>query len=329
MRCFVTGAAGFLGSWICKWLLAKGHAVGGLDDFSTGDQVADPDLHVVSCTAQDSHTVVTSNFDILYHCACLPYEGLSVFSPSLVTDSVVMGTLGAFKLALRAGAKTFINFSSMARYGAITAPFSETDRPSPADPYGLAKLCAEQQLNVLGRVHGIKVINLVPHNIIGPGQTYADPYRNVAAIMINRALMGFPPLVYGSGQQVRSFSDVRDLEEPILTAHERLNHSEVLNIGPDCNQTTIEFLAERIISLTGVSGGIKYVPGRPCEVHKAWCSSDKLRRMFNWSPKHDLTQTLLDMIADIKARGPRPFNYKLPIEIHTELTPKTWTEHTI
>jgi nucleoside-diphosphate-sugar epimerase len=76
----------------------------------------------------------------------------------------------------------------MARYGALTPPFTEDMKPEPVTPYGLAKHTSELMIKNLFRTHGGEYAIAVPHSIIGPRQRYSDPYRNVAAIMINRML---------------------------------------------------------------------------------------------------------------------------------------------
>ena len=50
----------------------------------------------------------------------------------------------------------------------------------------------------------------MPHNIIGPKQKYNDPFRNVASIMINLMLQNKRPIIYGDGEQKRTFSDIED-----------------------------------------------------------------------------------------------------------------------
>ena len=98
----------------------------------------------------------------------------------------------------------------MARYGDLQKEFEENDIPKPDDPYGIAKLAAEDVLKCLSDSHGIEYNIAVPHNIIGRKQKYHDPFRNVASIMINRILQKKQPIIYGDGEQKRSFSDVRD-----------------------------------------------------------------------------------------------------------------------
>ena len=98
----------------------------------------------------------------------------------------------------------------MARYGDIKQPFKENDIPDPVDPYGIAKLAAEKVVINLSNTHGIEYNIAIPHNILGPKQKYDDPFRNVASIMINLMLQNRQPVIYGDGEQTRSFSDVND-----------------------------------------------------------------------------------------------------------------------
>ena len=98
----------------------------------------------------------------------------------------------------------------MARYGKVDPPFKETDNPNPVDPYGISKLAAEKILINICETHNIEYNIAVPHNIIGDKQRYNDPFRNVASIMINLMLQNKRPIIYGDGEQKRSFSDIED-----------------------------------------------------------------------------------------------------------------------
>ena len=71
-------------------------------------------------------------------------------------------------------------------------------------------ITAEEQLAFLNKLHGLRYMTVVPHNVIGIGQRYMDPYRNVVAIMINRMKQGKPIVIYGDGTQKRSFGYVED-----------------------------------------------------------------------------------------------------------------------
>lgn len=335
MRILVTGAAGFLGSHLVDRLLSLGHTVVGVDNFVGGyvDNVVDhPALgffRVDICDLQ-SMTSVMVGCNVVYHCAALAYEGLSVFSPVVVTQSVVMGSVTVMTAAIRAGVKRAVNCSSMARYGyrQFDRGYSEIDTPLPIDPYGIAKLTAERQLTLLGQVHGVEVVHAVPHNIVGPRQKYDDPYRNVASIMTNLMLQGKRPIVYGDGSQQRCFSDVEDVL-PVLVQMLDCpldDVGEVFNVGPDEVTVTIKALCQKLCYLTGAIFDPVYADPRPCEVHQAFCSSDKIRKRFGFKQKVSLDESLQKIVDYVKERGTRPFEYHLPLEIVNDKTPKTWKE---
>ncbi len=102
----------------------------------------------------------------------------------------------------------------------------------PATPYGVAKYASKMVVRQICEINNINYTIIVPHNIIGPRQNYSDLYRNVAAIMINRMLMGKQPIIYGGGNQKRTFSYVDDCINCIEEIVKRENLcGEVINIG--------------------------------------------------------------------------------------------------
>jgi UDP-glucose 4-epimerase len=128
----------------------------------------------------------------------------------------------------------------MARYGASPTPFLEDMPPAPADPYGIAKVAAEQLLRNLAEVHGVEWSIAVPHNIIGRRQKYDDPFRNVCSIMVNLMLQDRQPIIYGDGEQQRCFSPVEDCVDTLLAMGESPKAvGEIINIGPDDRFMTI------------------------------------------------------------------------------------------
>lgn len=333
MKIFVTGGAGFLGSHLIDDLLERGHQVISVDNMIGGYDDNVPEHHNHEFVKGDildleKMSDAMSGCDAVFHTAALAYEGLSVFSPTLVTENIVVGTTSLATAAVRNGVKRFVNCSSMARYGANQTPFTE-DMPALAhDPYGVAKVAAEMQLDLMGKVHGFEVVHAVPHNIIGDRQKYDDPFRNVASIMINLMLQGRQPIVYGDGNQVRCFSFVDDVLFVLtqLLDCDLHEHGEKFNVGPDEGEITINELASRIAALMDFDLDIEYHDPRPCEVFLAHCSSDKIRERFGYETKTTLDEGLQSIIDYIKARGVKPFEYHLPIEIKTAQLPRTWRE---
>jgi UDP-glucose 4-epimerase len=195
------------------------------------------------------------------------------------------------------------------------------------DPYGIAKVAAEQALQNLSQVHGIEFAIAVPHNIIGARQKFDDPYRNVASIMANLMLQGRSPFIYGDGKQTRCFSHVEDCLACLLAMG--LNDDgvgEIVNIGPDEGFISVYDLFRKLKSLIGLDCQAIHLTARPQEVKNAFCSADKARGLLNYQTTRTLDQGLNDIVDYIRTVGPRKFRYHLDIEIRNENTPRTWTE---
>lgn len=329
MRIFITGVAGFLGSYIAEQMLKDGHEVVGCDNLIGGyvDNIPDDvEYYQVDCRYLNTMNKLMKGVDIVYHTACTAYEGLSVFSPELVCQNTYQITSAVASAAIAQGVKRFVYCSSMARYGTQEkVPFTEDMIPRPQDPYGISKLAAENLLRCLADVHGMELVIAVPHNIIGPRQKYDDPYRNVASIMINMMLQGRQPIIYGDGEQKRCFSFVQDdvfCLEKLAFADNVIG--ETINIGPDEEFVTINELARVIARLIGFKLNPQYMPGRPQEVKFATCSADKARRLLGYKTEYSLEQGLKEMIEYIEQRGPKKFRYHLDLEIINDKTPVTW-----
>jgi len=329
VRVFVTGVAGFLGSHIAEHFVQAGCAVAGIDNMLGGAKENVPDgveFVVADCANREAYAGLVDGADLVYHCAAAPWDALSVFSPHLVYQHTAGSTAAVVSVAAAASVGRFILCSSMTRYGAAPAPFTEDLPPAPVNPYGLAKHASELLVRNVAETHGMEWVIAVPHNIIGPRQKFDDPYRNAAAIMINRMLRGQPPIIYGDGLQRRCFSYIADVVEPFARLGTEAHLAgEVVNVGPDRDYVTIRELAELIAELIGVPCDPVHVPARPCEVREAACSSDKARRLLGYRPQWTLRDGLAEMVAWIRAAGPREFSYHLPIEIVNERTPATWT----
>lgn len=353
MKIWITGIAGFLGSHLADALILEGHEVCGNDNLICGDIDNIPQGVCWKGTDCCDFIGMKKNFDkfkpeVLVHCAATAQEGLSNFSPSFITRNIYEASVATFSAAIASGVKRIVYMSSMARYGEgaldfelsqgypnpannqyrvkrLGPPFKEDYPTAPIDPYGIAKVAAEDTLKVLCKTHNVKWSIAVPHNIIGVRQRYIDPFRNVASIMINRSKQGKPIIVYGDGLQRRCFSPVKDCIQSIVKMVLGQADGEIVNIGPDKGEITIKELAERIGSLTDSKLAPQHMPDRPNEVKLAYTNSDKARQLLGYKEAQSLDACLMEMVADIEAK---PFVYDFPIEI-VEGCPKTWTEKLI
>jgi len=330
MRIFITGVAGFVGSHLADYFIEQGHEVAGCDNLFGGDLAnVNPlvEFHRHDICNLTGYSDLMAGADVCYHAAACAYEGVSVFSPSFITNNILTGSVTTFTAAIQAGVKRIVYCSSMARYGTNAVPFRENQTPVPQDPYGIAKEAAERVLQSLAEIHGVDYVIAVPHSIYGPRQKYDDPYRNVASIMANRMLQGHAPIIYGDGQQMRCFSYITDCLDSLaqMATNEQVV-GKIINIGPDEEFITINQLAEKLANITGNNLPPIYMTGRPAEVKLATCSADLARELLGYQTQVYIDEGLKLLVDWIRSQGTRPFEYHVNLEIQTEKTPRTWTE---
>ena len=333
-KVFITGVAGFLGSHLARKMHDANWIVAGNDNFLGADSTNLPEFvefYNIDCCNLEKMQKAMIDCELVFHCAATAHEGLSVFSPALITKNNFEASVTTFTAAINCGVKRIVFCSSMARYGNQSAPFTEDMRPEPVDPYGIAKFAAEETLKVLSTVHGFEWNIAVPHNIVGEGQKYDDPYRNVMSIMLNRNLQGLPSIIYGDGKQTRCFSYIDDCVFGLVKMGvDPSIRSEIINIGPDEEVISINDLADMCANETGLNlSPIYYQCGRPLEVAHASCSSNKARKILQYETKTSVAEAIKKTADYIRKSGVKKFNYHLPLEIINEKTPRTWSEKMI
>ena len=331
MHIFITGIAGFLGSNLAEYYLKKNFKVSGCDNLVGGslDNIDQNKINFFKANCEDFEMMkkITKNVDILCHAAAYAHEGLSSFSPVLISSNNVTGSVSVFTAAIVNKVKRIVYCSSMARYGDIKIPFKEEDELKPVDPYGVSKVAAENILKILSKTHNIEYNIAVPHNIIGPKQKYDDPFRNVVSIMINLMLQKKSPIIYGDGNQKRTFSDIDDCIyclDKLLTDPQIV--SQTVNIGPDEEYVSINQLYHLLSNKLKFNLEPKYLEDRPNEVKDATCSADKARKVLGYKTSVSLDASLNKIINYIKEKGPKDFQYNYPLEINNEKTPTAWKE---
>jgi UDP-glucose 4-epimerase len=331
MHIFITGIAGFLGSNLAEYYLNKGFKVSGCDNLVGGSidnlNIKNINFFKSDCEDLEQMKKIMKGVDVVCHAAAYAHEGLSSCSPVLISSNNVTGSVSVFTGAIHNNVKRIVFCSSMARYGQIRVPFKEDDDLKPVDPYGVSKVAAENILKILSKTYKFEYNIAVPHNIIGPKQKYDDPYRNVVSIMVNLMLQNRNPIIYGDGNQKRTFSDIDDCIyclDKLITDPKIV--SEVVNIGPDEEYITINDLYYLLSNKLKFNLAPIYLKDRPNEVKEATCSSDKARKILGYKTKIKLSESLDKVINYIQKIGPKKFEYIYPLEIDNEKTPSSWKE---
>ena len=330
MNIFITGIAGFLGSNLADFYIKNGYSVSGCDNLVGGDLdniSSKVNFVKTDCENLNKMKELTKNIDVVIHAAAYAHEGLSVVSPNIICSNIVNASTAVFSAAIQNKVKRIVFCSSMARYGNIDQPFREDDIPNPVDPYGISKLAAEKILINLCNTYGVEYNIAVPHNIIGIKQKYDDPFRNVASIMINLMLQNRQPIIYGDGEQKRSFSDVDDCIYCIdKLATDPNIKSQLVNIGPEDNFISVNELFKILSNKLKFNQEPVFYKDRPNEVKLANCSAEKAKNILSYKKTISLEKSLDNMINYIKKLGPKKFQYNYDLEIINEKTPKTWLE---
>lgn len=333
MKMLVTGAAGFIGSHVSEYLVLQGHEVLGLDDLSGGFVENLPSgVKFEKRSVTEPLDAIFRSFrpDVVYHLAAYAAEGLSHHIPVFNYQNNLVGTANVLSAAYRSGAGHIVFTSSIAAYGHPTseAPFDESTVCAPCDPYGVAKLACELHLKSCLLYHGKPTFTIIrPHNVFGPRQNIADPYRNVVGIFILKALQGKPMPVFGDGSQSRSFSYVSTVARCIAEAGFLSQaRNATINVGGD-HSLTVHALAKEVARVMGRKEDIEWLPARH-EVMHAHCSHKLARSLFKqaYAEEVSIGGGLVKMIDHVR-RHPVPKATECPaaIEIFDHLPP-SWTQ---
>lgn len=303
MRILVTGGAGFLGSHLCEYLLAKGHTVICIDNLVTGRVANIEPLfrnERFSYFKQDvtNFIHVPGKLDTVFHFAspASPQDYLQFPIPTLKVGS--LGTHKALGLAKEKRA-TFMLASTSEVYGdPLVNPQVETywGNVNPVGPRGVydeAKRFAEAMTMAYHRYHGVPVRIVRIFNTYGPRMRLND--GRAVPNFITQALKKKPITVYGDGSQTRSLCYVSDLIEGIY----RLLLSDMnrpVNIGNPEEIRLVE-LAETIKKLTKSPSRIVY-RRLPEDDPKVRCPNISLAKSeLKWTPKVSLKEGLKTTIA--------------------------------
>lgn len=334
-KILVTGAAGFMGSHLVDALIDKGYRVFGVDDMSGGYErnvhkkcmFSKIDLRDKKKTAA---YITKVKPEIIFHLAADATEGRSQFTPIGCTERNYMAYLSLLVPAIRSGLKKIVITSSMSVYGAQKPPFHENMERKPVDIYGVSKTSMELSTEIMSKTYGFSYTIIRPHNVYGPRQNMADPYRNVIAIFINRLLANKNYYIYGDGTQKRAFTHIDDFTPYIVRAgFGKRCDGEIINIGPS-REYSINRLSEIILKSFFSHGPIPehlkpvHVPDRPQEVKDAWCTIAKAERLLNYKEKTSLDDGIQKMIRWAKSLGSQKFVYLKHLEIISDNTPVTW-----
>ncbi len=324
----VTGAAGVIGSHVCRHLLKAEYQVIGLDDLSGGFRDYVPaGVKFVRGSVTDVALVqklhAGHKFEHVFHLAAYAAEGLSHFIKHFNYTNNLLGSVNLINAAVNHNVRCFVFASSIAVYGRNQVPMTEETVPQPEDPYGIAKYAVELDLKEAHEMFGLNYIVFRPHNVYGENQNLGDRYRNVIGIFMNQIMQGQPMTIFGDGRQTRAFSYIDDVAPVIAASIARpKGYNQVFNVGAD-KPYSVNELATVVAKAMGAKSQIKHLDARNEVVH-AYSAHEKVRKHFGDLIKNvSLEEGVVRMAAWAKKAGARQGKPFEGIEVRKNL-PKSW-----
>ncbi|MGC2225177.1 MAG: UDP-glucuronic acid decarboxylase family protein [Methylocella sp.] len=297
-RILVTGGAGFLGTHLCRRLLADGHEVLCVDNFSTGSR---RNIDVLLGNTRFEvlrHNVTFPLFvevDEIYNLACPASPVHYQFDPVQTTKTSVSGAINMLGLAKRLKVR-ILQASTSEVYGDPTVHPQTEDYWGNVNPIGSrscydeGKRCAETLFFDYRRQHGLSIKVARIFNTYGPNMRPDD--GRVVSNFICQALLGKDITIFGEGLQTRSFCYVTDLIDGL----DRLMNSPEdiagpINIG-NPNEYTIRELADKILAITGSKSEIVARPLPEDDPRQRQPDISLAEKLLGWRPTVELEEGL-------------------------------------
>jgi GDP-4-dehydro-6-deoxy-D-mannose reductase len=290
VRALVTGANGFVGTWLRKYLEDQGDEVTGID-------------HEVNVTdgAAVRAAVTAVAPEALYHLAALANVAESWGDPTTVLQVNAVGTLNILEAARACAVPPRVLLTSSAEvYGAVAEdelPVDESTPLAPVTPYAASKVAAEYLGIQAHLAYGLPVIRVRPFNHVGPGQSVGFVVPALAARIAEAARVGEKTIPVGNLAARRDLTDVRDIVRAYRLLMERGTPGEVYNVcsGRD---VAISEVADRLLRLAGAD--LSLVADRqlmrPVDVPVVCGDPSRLQKATGWQPEFDLDTTLRDVL---------------------------------
>ncbi len=304
MKILITGAAGFIGSNLCEYMLEKGHKVVGFDNFATGHAhnlnafKAESNFSFIEEDIRDLKTCLkaTQNIDYVLHQAALGSVPRSLKDPITSNEVNINGFLNIIEAARQNKVKRFIYAASSSTYGnSKVLPKVEENIGKPISPYALTKYVNELYAEIYSSIYGLETIGLRYFNVFGRRQDPNGAYAAVIPKFVGQFLKGESPIINGDGTFSRDFTyidNVIQMNELAMTTSNREAINQVYNTAVGDRISILE-MAELIREgLAEFDPSIREIeiikgPNRAGDIPHSQASIEKAKNLLNYKPTHN------------------------------------------
>lgn len=307
-RVFVTGATGFVGSWLVRELvqagakvavLARGTASNGiLTEEGLLDQVT-----VLRGSVEDAGTIgraiAQQGLDVVFHVAGQSLAGVAQRNPVATLETNVRGTWNVLEACRQASVGEVVVASSDKAYGAGSLPYHESDPLQGSFPYDVSKSCSDLICGMYANTYGLRVASVRCANVFGGGDLN---FSRLIPDLIRTTLRGERFVIHSDGKFVRDFLYVRDAVSGYLTLAEHLNGApslsgQAFNFGLGRGVTVLE-MVEKTLALMGM-GHLRPIVRNEVsgEVRESYLSCEKANQQLGWFPAYGLEAGLRETIS--------------------------------
>ncbi|MCM1992641.1 NAD-dependent 4,6-dehydratase LegB [Oceanirhabdus seepicola] len=300
----ITGADGFIGSYLTEKLIEIGADVtalvqynsfnswGNIDDFSEDKKNA---TKVVSGNVRDYDSMrrLIKGSEVVFHLASLIAIPYSYDSPMAYVKTNVEGTTNVLEACREWGVEKIIHTSTSETYGtALYVPIDEKHPMQAQSPYSAAKIAADMMAESFYRSFNLPVATIRPFNTYGPRQSA----RAVIPTIMSQVIAGKEEIKLGALSPLRDFNYVKDTAEAFIKiAESDKTIGEVINAASN-SEISIGDLANKIFKISGRDIKIicdeERIRPEKSEVNRLFGDNKKILELTDWKPNYSLDQGL-------------------------------------
>ncbi len=282
----VTGAAGFIGSNLCRMLLQEGYRVVGIDNLSAGTLGNLPkgvELLRVEIRDLEAFRPAFRGARAVFHLAAKNCLIDCLRNPAETASINVHGTANVLEACLANGVDRLIYADSSAEYEGIRNFPTPVDAVCPLGPYAVSKRAGWLFCDAYARLKNLRLTTLRYFNVYGPAQDFRRVVPPVISAFIMKLLAGERPVIYGSGEKRRDFIYVDDVNRfHLLCFRDERTVGKIYNVGSGVNHSIRDvFRAIEDVLRTGLSP--LHEPDLPGEA-EVTLADIRNERKLGWEP---------------------------------------------